>query len=83
MLRIGQNCRAVYTNMVVMEMYSRARDANCLALVGHQASHKATGRVIVLSHTSFNSLVISMFKWSENITISRRPLVRATILSMV
>ena len=32
---IGRNIRAVYTNMVVMEMHSELGGAKCLALTGH------------------------------------------------
>ena len=35
MLKIGQNSRAVCTNMVVMEMHSERRGAKRFALVGH------------------------------------------------
>ena len=35
MLRIGQNSRAVCTNMVVMEMHSECLGTKRLALAGH------------------------------------------------
>ena len=71
MLQFGQNSRALCTNMVAMETHGFTLLCPAAGRPGYQASCSARGEVTVLYHTSFRSLVVSMFEWSENVAFVR------------
>ena len=70
MLRIDQNRRAMYANMVVMEMYSEPRGTKRLVLVGN--AKQATKPLVKSLFSIIPVSIVSTFKWSENIAVAQR-----------
>ena len=85
-LRIGQNSRALCTNMAVMEMHCRCQEWEVLGprvreagLAGHWASSKVKGEVDCCC-TCIDSPVVSTlmtFEWSKTVAIARKYVARA------
>ena len=77
--KIGQNIRAVCTNMVVTEMHCKCEALSASCLLSRPLSLSLStrwGSLFELCHTFFDSLMVSIFERSENVAIARRLLVR-------